>query len=113
VASLIATRRYCVSKPLPDIAGSRHGETHQDYTAPCRQSRRLGKFTEILVERKRNAFIASGPCQDFSIGAARRGRPDPNDIMPGRIKNGDCCAGKILVGEEAHIKPRSDTLVRC
>jgi hypothetical protein len=98
---------------LPDIAGSRHGEAYQDYTAPSRQSRRLGKLTEILVEREKNAFIANGPRQDFPIGAARRDRPDPNDILPSRGKSGDRCAGKILVGKEAHIKRRSDILVRC
>jgi hypothetical protein len=98
---------------LSDIAGSWHGEAHQDDTAPCRQSRRLGKFTEVLVEREKNAFIASGPRQDLSIGTPRRDRPDPNDIVPSRDKSGNCCAGKILVSEEAHIKPRSDILVRC
>ena len=82
-------------------------------TTPHCAGRAVSKFAEILVEREKNAFIASGPCQDFAIGAAGRGRPDPNDIMPGRIKSGDCCAGKILIGEEAHIKPRSDIPVRC
>ncbi len=113
VASPIATRPYYVGKLLPDIAGSRHGEAHQDYTASCRQSRRFGKLTEILVEREKNAFIASGPRKDFSIGAARCGCPDPNDIMPGRAKSGDRRARKILIGEEAHIKPRSDIPVQC
>jgi hypothetical protein len=102
-----------VDKLLLDITGSRHWEAHQDYTAPCRQSRRLGKLAEILVEREKKAFIAGGLCQDFSIGAARGGRSDPNDIMSSRIESGNCCAGKILVGKEAHIKPRSDIPVRC
>ena len=100
VASPIATRSYCARKLLPDIAGSRHGEAHQDYTAPCRQSRRLGKFTEILVKCEKNAFIAGGLRQDFSIGAARGDRPDPNNIVSGRIKSGTAAPGKLSLARK-------------
>ena len=96
-----------------DIAGLRHGETHQDYAALCRQSRRLDKFAEILVEREEHASSRASRASTSRSVLPGAVVLNANDIMPCRIKSGDCCAMKILISEERHIKPLSDIPFLC
>jgi hypothetical protein len=39
------------------------------------------------------------PCQHVRIGRARRCYPDPNDVVPGCLKNGDRRAREIIARE--------------